>query len=203
MRRLAALVLVGLAAGAGLGLALRLGRGRPAVPDPPAVVERVREVARLEALDVALYKKVSFSPEPQPADTTWGDVVSWARYTFRTPRGKAIVFAEAHVGLDLERLGPGSLRIAGREAWVVLPPLEVRVELKPGETEIIGSNLDAAETARLFELARAAFEREVRADARLRERARGSAERAIRGLLVGLGFADVHFVERLPSAPTG
>ena len=30
-----------------------------------------------------------------------------------------------------------------------------KLELKPGETEIIGSNLDSAETARLLELARA------------------------------------------------
>ncbi len=42
---------------------------------------------------------------------------------------------------------------------VRLPPLQVRIELKPAETEVIGSNLDAEETAKLFELARSAFER--------------------------------------------
>ncbi len=202
MRRLIALALVALAAGAGLGLALRLGRARP-TPDPPAVVERVREVARLEALDLSLYKKVSFAPEPRSQDSLWGDVVSWARYTFRTPRGKAIVFADAHVGLDLAALDGRSLRVDGRDVFLVLPPLEVRVELKPDETEIVGSNLDSAETAKLFELARAAFEREVRADPRVRARARGAAERGIRGLLLGLGFDEVHFVDRLPGAPAG
>jgi hypothetical protein len=73
------------------------------------------------------------------------------------------------------------------------------VELKPGETEVIGSNLGTVETAQLFELARSAFEREIGADVRLRDQARGAAERAIRGLLLDLGFRDIHFVERLPA----
>jgi hypothetical protein len=80
----------------------------------------------------------------------------------------------------------------------VLPPIRVTVELRPGETEIIGSNLDSAETAQLFELARSAFERELGADARLHEQARTSARRAIRSVLQELGFQQVHFVERLP-----
>ncbi len=199
MRRLVTLLLFGLALGLGFGLALRLARRGPAPPDAPAVVLRVREVARLETLDVSVYKKISFAPEPAPAGSFWGDVAGWLRHTLATPRGKAIVFADAHLGLDLDRLGPDSLRVAGREAWLVLPPVGVRVELKPGETEIIGSNLDSAETAQLFELARIAFERELGADARLREQARRAAERAIRGLLLDLGFREVHFVDRLPA----
>ncbi len=198
MRRLLALVLFGLALGAGLGLALRLARRGPELPDPPAVATQIREVARLETLEVSLYKKVAFAPEPSPADSTWGDVVGWLRHTFRTPRGKAIVFAIARVGLDLSKLDPSSVRVSGREVFVVLPPLRTTVELRPDETEIVGSNLDSAETARLFELARAAFERQVVADAALRGRARASAERQIRALLATLGFAAVHFVDALP-----
>ncbi len=199
MRRLVALLLFGLALGLGVGLALRLARREPAPPDPPAVVLRIREVARLETLDVSLYKKISFAPEPTSAGSFWGDVAGWLRHTLATPRGKAIVFADGHLGLDLDRLSPDSLRVTGREVWLVLPPVRARVELKPGETEIIGSNLDSAETAQLFELARTAFERELAADARLLEQARSSAERAIRGLLLELGFREVHFVERLPA----
>ena len=176
MRRALLLVLLALAGGLGLGLGLRLGRRAPERPDPPAVVVRIREVARLETLDVALYKKVSFSPEPAAADSLWGDVAGWLRHAFRTPRGKAIVFADAHLGLD-----------------------RATVELRPGETEIIGSNLDSAETARLLELARDAFQREVEADRGLRERARTSAERQIRALLQTLGFSGVHFVDVLPA----
>ncbi len=201
MRRLAILVLVALALGAGLGFALRIGRRDPALPDPPAVAMRIREVARLETLEVALYKKVTFAPEPSEAESLWGDVAGWLRHTFRAPRGKAIVFADAHLGLDLSGLDARSVRVSGREVWVVLPAVRATVELRPAETEVIGSNLDSAETARLLDLAKVAFEREVAADRGLRERARASAERQIHALLATLGFVDVHFVDALPSTP--
>jgi hypothetical protein len=194
MRRLAGLLLLAAAAGAGLGLALRYGREAER-PDPPAVVIAIREVARLETLEVRLWKKVSFAPEPAEAGSLWGDVAGWLRHTFRRPEGKAIVFADARLGLDLSRLQASSVRVDGARVEVVLPPLDVKVALRPGETEIVGSNLDSAETARLLELAQQAFEREVRADRALQERARASAERAIRALLVNLGFTRVEFVE--------
>lgn len=200
MRRLLSLVVLGLAAGLGLGLAQRLLRPPQERPDPPSVVTAMREVARLETLDVRLYKKVTFAPEPAEADSAWGDVAGWLRHTFNAPRGKAIVFADAHLGLDLSRLDVSHVRIDGPRAWVVLPPVRVKVALRPGETEVIGSNLDSAETARLLELAHDAFLREVEADQALRARARASAERQLRALLVTLGFSQVEFVETLPGA---
>lgn len=201
MRRLLALLVLGLAVGLGLGLALRAFRRAPALPDPPAVATQIREIARLETLEVTLYKKVGFAPEPSPADSVWGDLAGWMRHTFATPRGKAIVFAIARIGLDLGKLDASAVKVQDREVWVALPPLRVNVELRPGDTEVIGSNLDSAETARLFELAKAAFEREVEADAALRDRARASAERQVRALLVTLGFSAVHFVDALPRGP--
>lgn len=201
MRRVLLLLLLAVAGGLGLGVGLRLGQRKAEVPDPPAVALRIREVARLETLDVALYKKVTFAPEPVEGETLWADVAGWLRHTLRTPRGKAIVFADAHLGLDLGRLDASAIRVAGRDVWVVLPPVGVTVELRPGETEIIGSNLDSAETARLLELARGAFLREVSADRALQARARASAERQIGALLATLGFQGVHFVDALPSAP--
>ncbi|GEJ56949.1 DUF4230 domain-containing protein [Anaeromyxobacter diazotrophicus] len=200
MRSMARLAVAALAAGAGLGLVLAVAARRaPALPDPPAVALRVREVAKLEALEVSLYKKVTFAPEPTPADSLWGDVAGWLRHTFRAPRGKAIVFADAHLGLDLSALDASRVRVTGRTVQLTLPEVTATVELRPGETEIIGSNLDSAETARLLELARAAFERELSADRALKARARASAERAIRALLTGLGFTEVRFAEP-PSA---
>jgi hypothetical protein len=201
MRRALLVAVVALLGGLGLGLGLRLARRGPELPDPPAVAVRIREVARLETLDVALYKKVTFAPDPAEAETLWQDVAGWLRHTLRTPRGKAIVFADAHLGLDLARLDASSVRVAGREVWVMLPPVRATVELRPGETEVIGSTLDSAETARLLELARAAFVREVEADRGLRERARASAERQVGALLATLGFSAVHFVESLPVVP--
>ncbi len=204
MRRLLGLVLsltvLGAGIGAGAALVFRIaGPRRPPVPDPPAVATRIREVARLVALDVAVYKKVSFAPEPAPAGSLWGDVAGWLRHTFRSPQGKAIVFADAHLGLDLSKLDASRIRVEGREIWVALPPIQVSVELRPGETEAIGSNLDTAETAQLFALAKEAFEREVAADRSLQEKARSAAERAVRGLLLEAGFEKVHFVDALPS----
>jgi hypothetical protein len=200
MRRVLATCLIALGAGLGLVLGGRLLEPRPRpLPGPPAVVLRAREAARLETLDVSLYKKVSFAPEPEPSASLWGDVTTWVRYAVRAPHGKAIVFAEAHVALDLEGLTDDKVRVSGRKVWMVLPPLRVSVELKPEETEVIGSNLDSAQTARLFDLAKNAFEREVAADARLQGRARASAERAIRALLTQLGFLEVEFVPSLPA----
>ncbi|HSM93579.1 MAG TPA: DUF4230 domain-containing protein [Anaeromyxobacteraceae bacterium] len=199
MRSLLKLLLFGLAVGVGAAVVLAFVTRRPApVPDPPAVVERIREVARLETLEVTLYKKVTFAPEPEPAGSALGDLGGWLRFTFNAPKGKAIVFAKAHLGLDAAQLDPSRVRLEGRMATVALPPVRVQVELLPSETEVIGSNLDSAQTARLFDLAKQAFEREVAADAALRERARGSAERAIRALLLTAGFSEVRFVADLP-----
>ena len=50
---------------------------------------------------------------------------------------------------------------------------------------------------------RVAFEQEVRADSRLRQRARDSAERSLRALLLTLGYREVLFVESLPTATAG
>ncbi|HEX7624130.1 MAG TPA: DUF4230 domain-containing protein [Anaeromyxobacteraceae bacterium] len=202
MRTLAKLVVVALAAGVGLGLTLRLTTRRgPDLPEGPAIAARIREVARLEALDVTLYRKVSFAPEPVEAGSLWGDVAGWLRHTLRTPRGKAIVFADAHLGLDLGRLDASRVRVIGHAVEIVLPEVHVSIELRPADTEIIGSNLDSAETAQLLELARAAFQRDVERDQALRQRARTSAERAIGALGTRLGFTDVRFVERLSSEP--
>lgn len=200
MRRLL-LVTAALVFGLGLGLGLRwpgTGARVPRPDDPAAVAVQIRDIARLETLEVSLYKKVTYLPSPSPADSFWGDVVGWARHTFATPTGKAIVFADARLGLDFDRLSAGNIAVRGATVYVVLPPLKVAVELKPADTEIIGSNLDAKETAELLALAKVAFEREVAASPKLRQRARAAAERAVKSLLVALGFVEVHFVESLP-----
>jgi hypothetical protein len=201
VRKLLLLAVAALALGLGLGLGLRLvGPRSPPLPDPPAVITAVREVARLETLEVRLWKKVSFAPEPAEAGSFWGDVSGWLRHAVSAPHGRAIVFADARIGLDLAQLDAGTLRVTGRTIELTLPPLRTTVELRPGETEVIGSNLDSAETAQLLQLAKEAFEREVEADRALRERARTSAERALRGLVLGLGFTEVRFVDGRPGS---
>ncbi|MDC0710251.1 DUF4230 domain-containing protein [Stigmatella sp. ncwal1] len=179
-------------------------RAQPqALPDTPALVLQMREVTRLETLDVSLYKKVVFSPEPKASDALWKDVVHWAAYSLRTPRGRAIVFADVHLGYEFQRIDASSLQVRGSQVEVVLPPVTVQVELRPGETEIIDSNLNSTETTQLLELARTAFEREARGDVRLKERARQSAERSLKALFLSLGFTEVHFVDTLTRTTAG
>lgn len=187
----------------GLGVAAVLSlehRARPRLPEGPALVTRMREVARLETLEVTLYKKVSFEPDPEPASSVWGDLFNFLRHSVAAPKGRAIVFADVHLGLDLERLGPDQLRVHGDRVDVVLPPVTVKVELRPGETEVIGSSLDSEQTAQLFDLAKLGFENEAKANRALQEKARQSAERALRALLITLGFREVRFVDALPAS---
>ena len=54
-----------------------------------------------------------------------------------------------------------------------------------------------SQTAKLFDLAKEAFEREASADRALKDKAKQSAERAIRALLITLGFREVRFVDVL------
>jgi hypothetical protein len=202
VRPLLKVLLLGLAIGVGAVVAWRLlWPVRPPPPDAPAVVEKVRQVARLEALQVSLYKKIAFAPEPVEAGSFWGDLAGWLRQTLARPQGRAIVFAVARIGLDVGKLRPGDVELRGRQAAIRLPPLEVVVELKPGETEIIGSNLDSAETAQLLELAKEAFRREVAADRALQGKARLAAQQALTALLLQVGLEKVEFVDEPPLRP--
>jgi hypothetical protein len=179
-------------------------RPQPRVlPDPPALVLQMREVTRLETLDVSLYKKVTFSREPTASDALWKDVIHWAADSLNKKEGRAIVFADVHLGYDFQRIDTSFLQVVGSRVDVVLPPLEVKVELKPGETEVIDSNLDSEQTALLLEKARLAFQKEVSFDQRLKDRARQSAERSLRALFLTLGFTEVRFVEKLSPVTPG
>lgn len=169
--------------------------------DTPAVLTQLREVARLETLEVSIYRKVSYEPEVPPSSSLAGEVLAWAKHSVAPRRGRAIVFATVHVGLDLSRLGPDDVRLEGDSIEVVLPPPEVRVELRPQETEVISSNLDSAQTTLLLEKGRATLEHDVQRDAALRARARASSERALKALLVTLGFRHIRFVERTTPHP--
>jgi hypothetical protein len=177
-------------------------RSAPTVTPPPTplVIERVREVARLETLEVEVYKKIAYAPDPVPTGALWSDVLAWARASLFPSHGRAIVFGTVHLGLDLSKLDAEHLRIHGDRVEVELPPLVAQVELKPAETEVISRNLDSAQTAQLLELARTAFEREALANPALRDRATGSARRALTGLLLTLGFRRVEFVDHLPAS---
>jgi hypothetical protein len=201
MKNLLVLAALLLAFALGAGLVWRFTHREVPLPDERALVLRVREVARLQSLDVTLYKKVEFAPDPREQGSLWSSVSQWATYAVHPPKGRAIIFAQAHLGLDLRKLDASGLRVEGRRVQVVLPKVETQVELLPAETEIIGSNLNSAQTAELFEKARAAFTAQVISDPGLQDRARQSAQASLRALFSGLGFSQVDFVQQLPPAP--
>ncbi|MCC6806757.1 MAG: DUF4230 domain-containing protein [Deltaproteobacteria bacterium] len=179
---------------------LRAPPPKEKVVDGMTILTRIREVARLETLDVSVHKKIAFQPDPQPQGSVLGELWNWAKHTLRPPKGRAIVFANVHIGLDLEQLGSQSLLVKDERVWIVLPPLFTRVEILPGETEVIDSNLDSQQTAELLELAKVAIERDTAVNKQLADRARASSERAIKGLLYSLGFKEVLVVEALPQS---
>ncbi len=202
MRNVLAVAALLLAFMLGAGVVWHFSHRDARLPDGPALIAKVREVARLETLDVSLYKKIDFTPDPREQASVWGAIAQWASYTIRPPRGRAIVFAVAHLSLDVRKLDADSLRVRGRRVEVVLPRVQTQVELRPAETEIIGSNLDSEQTAQLFEKARNAFEAEASADRGLQERARESARQSLRALFAGLGFSEVAFVDKLSAEPS-
>src|SRR2546430_5767984 len=98
MRNLLAVLALVLAFALGGFVVWQFAHREQPLPDAPALILKVREVARLESLDVSLYKKIDFTPDPREEKTMWGAVAQWAAYSVRPPRGRAIVFAVAHLG---------------------------------------------------------------------------------------------------------
>lgn len=197
MKRVLVSVLLAITAFTAGGAFIFFQYARPAsLPDGPTVLTKVKDIARLETLEVNVYKKVSFAPEPRPTSSLVGDVFEWAKFTLKPTEGRAIVFATVRIGVDLDKFDASSLAERGDAVEVQLPPLKPVVELRPGETEVIGSNLDSQQTAQLLQVAKEGFEREVLADPHIRERATESAQRAIKGLLLELGYREVRFAPR-------
>lgn len=196
MKTIIAMLLSGLLGAGAVWYELRIKGAH--LPDAPAVTQQIRDVAKLETLDVTSYKKIMFTPDAPPPSDLLHDAWNWAVNAVTPAQGKAIVFANVHFSVDLSRLNEHSIRIKDTRIWIVLPDTAASVELKPAETEIIGSTLDSEQTAQLFETARATFERDVGNNRELKAKAHASAERAIAALLAKLGFTEVNFVSELP-----
>ena len=188
------------AAGAGAVLAAHawVGARGPGQNDGPALVLRMREVARLTALDVELHQKVTFTPDPPPSRGLAHDVAAFLKDAVRPDEGTAIVFGTAHLGVDLARLDESAVHTHGDVVEIVLPPLVAHVEVLPEDTEIVRSNLDSAQTGALLEVARERMERAVEGDRALQERARAATKAALTALFQAAGFATVRFVDALP-----
>lgn len=175
-----------------------IGSRLTAAPPSPTVVERLRAVSRLQVLDVTVTRKVSLQPDPSPRATLTGSLVQWAKYAVDPPSGTALVSAEAHYAVDLSRLTAADVVVTGKRVEMTLPEAEVAIELTPSQTEVLVSNLDSAQTTALLEKAQAEFAHAMQNDARLKAKARASAEKTLSGLILALGFEEVRFNQPEP-----
>ena len=166
-------------------------------PDAATVVDRLREVARLEVLDARLTNHVRWEPDPPPSKSLGADVLEWARATVFPRRAEAIAVGDAHCFLDLRHLDAKSVRRVGDALEVVLPPMQVSVELLPGETRFLHSSLDAAQTGDFLVFARARLQADAERDASLSEQAARSAEAQLRTVLQTFGVSRVIIVKSL------
>jgi len=164
-------------------------------PPSPTVVERLRAVNRLQVLDVTVTRKVSLQPGPKDEATLTRSLVQWAKYAVDPPSGTALVAAEAHYTIDLSRLTPADVVVIGQRVELNLPEPEVAIELAPAQTEVLVSNLDSAQTTALLEKAQGEFAHSMQNDARLKARARASAEKSLSALILALGFQEVRFTQ--------
>ncbi len=200
--KLFASLLVGLGMGLGITVgtleALRPNKPAPPPEDMRPVVERLREIARLETLEVSVYRKVRFEPAIPKSEGALGDVANWARQTLAPRKGRAVVFADALLSVDLRRV---DARATGNRVVVVIPDVLTRVILKPAETEILESNLRPDEHQAMLSEALDTLQREVSQDRALRARAKRSAQRALEDFLKGAGYQEVVFVDALPPLP--
>lgn len=171
------------------------------LPDGPTLVEKVREIARLETLDVRAYKKLTYDVDPPASEGFLPSLSTWVRFTADPPVGRAIVFADVHIGFDLSKIDESTLRVQDDVVTVVLPPLMTTVELRPGETEVVSSNLDSQQTAELLDRGKWAIQHDVENDAALAERARESAKTSLTNFLMVAGFREVIFVDQLEPLP--
>ena len=170
-----------------------LGSRRDAPAPVPTVIERLRAVSRLQVLDVSVTRKVTLLPEPVDQPTVTAAVVQWARFAVAPPSGTALVAAEAHFAIDLAKMPADAVQVTGERVEISLPEPEVSVELTPGQTEVLVSNLDSQQTTALLAKAQGEFAQSLAHDPRLREKARASAERSLGSLVLALGFKEVRF----------
>ncbi|HWE85426.1 MAG TPA: DUF4230 domain-containing protein [Terracidiphilus sp.] len=181
------LVLV-IAAVAGISNLARLLTGRSTVMDTsaPAVVDKIRQLSRLEAVDYTIDKIVE------------GDRQSQLMPNFLAgDRLLLVAHGEVIAGVDLDQMDGKRVRVEGDSVHVTLPPPQVLVaRLDNAQTRVYSreTGLLVAADPNLESEARATAEQEITkaalADGIL-DKARQNTRAAVTGLLYALGFRRV------------
>lgn len=164
-------------------------------PEPGALVEQVKEIARLQTLEVRLTTAVEHVPDPKLASTFTGQLLSWVTYNLRPKKGRALVSGVARLSFDFSQLDASAFRFDKKRVTLMLPPMRTTVDVDLERTQIIASNLNSARTSELFEKGRRSLQMQVEQNQTLQNQARQSARNALQALLTGAGFDEVVFVD--------
>lgn len=162
------------------------------IADPQTVIRQVQSLSRLETASYTIEKVITAESGEGPLGFLFQD--------------KLLLIAQGQViaGVDLGRMNPDDVRIAGDTVYVVLPAAEIFVATLDNDetyvydrqTGVLGQQVDLETLARQQaeeEILNAALEDGIL------DLAQKNAEAAVGGLIRALGFADVVFIKGTPA----
>ncbi len=122
------------------------------IPDPVTIIHEVRALARLETIQYSIEKVITAEIGQGTFDFLFGDKLLFVAH--------GVVIA----GIDLEKLGPGNLKLEGDTLYVTLPPAEVFIATLDNEKSYVYDRETGALThgdTNLETTARQAAEQEI------------------------------------------
>ena len=162
------------------------------IADPQTVIRQVQSLSRLETASYTIEKVITAESGEGPLGFLFRD--------------KLLLIAQGQViaGVDLGRMNPDDVRIAGDTVYVVLPAAEIFVAALDNDetyvydrqTAVLGQQVDLETLARQQaeeEILNAALEDGIL------DMAQKNAEAAVGGLIRALGFEDVVFIKGTPA----
>jgi hypothetical protein len=162
------------------------------IPDPVTIVSEVRRLARLDTIQYSVEKVITAETAQGPFGFLFGDKLIFVAH------GTAIA------GVDLGKLAPGDISIAGGTVTIHMPPPEIFVATLDNQKSYVYNRTTGALThgdTNLETTARRAAEDQIRQAALedgILNQAQANAESFLTRLLAQLGYKDVQFIESQP-----
>ena len=162
------------------------------IPDPIAILQAVKNLARLETIQYTIEKVITAESAQGPFAFLFGD--------------KLILVAHGSViaGVDLSRIKPGDITLSSGVVTVRLPPPEIFVASLDNQKSYIYNRTTGVLThgdVNLETTARQAAEQQIRQAALedgILAQAQINAESFLTHLITSLGYRDVEFIEAIP-----
>ncbi len=160
------------------------------IPDPVTIIHDVRSLARLETIQYSVEKVITAEIGQGTFDFLFGDKLLFVAH--------GIVIA----GIDMEKLGPESLKLEGETLYVTLPTAEVFIATLDNEKSYVYDRNTGALThgdTNLETTARQAAEQEIYKAAMedgILDLAQQNAEHFLEKFFDALGYDKVIFLTR-------